>query len=103
MFSILSNRETNLNHLPKTLVELKYSDGSLAQNGINKLYKLKRINVYNNKFIYNLDHLANNLIELDISYNNKINQIGIMKLRNVKKLNITGNKKIYNLDHLAYS
>lgn len=102
----------DLNHLTK-LKKLEFSSfvrtfnrqvsypSRLKQEGIIKLKNLEVLNIHNNSFITDINHMSK-LRELDCSGNYcKLGQDGINRLTNIEVLKVDYNKNIYDINHLT--
>lgn len=113
----------SVNHLADSLLELYCSseenefwmyrqyyeseilkNSGICQEGISELKKLKKLRCSGNRYIYNVNHLADTLEDLDCGGDEcNISDSGICELKNLKILRCDYNFNIKNLDIFGHT
>ena len=73
----------------------------IKQKLLDKCLFITSLNINGNNNIFNINHLQNTLVELDISRCCHISHYGILQLSKLNKLNVCNNKKIKHISHLC--
>ena len=71
----------------------------IKQKLLDKCLFITSLNINGNNNIFNINHLQNTLIELDISKCDKIYNNGISKLLKLERLNLSRNDRIHQIKH----